>query len=117
MALSAKQRNALPPSAFLDRKNRRFPMPTKAQARHAGISEAQRMRTVRNAASRAAQPQARGVKKVSLRMVHAKARTRAPQMASARPASAAHRSTARPAHRASTRRVATVRQSSGRARR
>lgn len=65
MALTAKQRNALPPSAFGDPKGRRFPMPTKAQARKAGIPEAQRVRTLRSALSRAGQTQARGVKKVT----------------------------------------------------
>lgn len=65
MALTTKQRNALPPSAFGDPRRRRFPMPTKAQARKAGISEAQRVRTLRNALSRAAQGQKRGVKRVS----------------------------------------------------
>lgn len=65
MALTARQRNALPAGAFLDPKNRRFPVPTKAQAQKARISEAQRVRTLRNALARAAQPQARGVKRVS----------------------------------------------------
>jgi hypothetical protein len=65
MALTTKQRNALPPSAFGDPRNRRFPMPTKGQARKAGISEAQRVRTLRSALSRAAQGQAKGVKRVS----------------------------------------------------
>jgi hypothetical protein len=65
MALTTKQRNALPDSAFIDRRNRRFPVPTKAQARSAGISEAQRVRTLRNARARSAQRQASGVKKVT----------------------------------------------------
>jgi hypothetical protein len=55
MALTAKQRNALPASAFIDRRNRRFPVPTKAQARKAGISERQRVATHRNALARAGQ--------------------------------------------------------------
>lgn len=76
MALTAAQRNKLTPSAFLDPKNRRFPAPTKAQARHAGISEAQRVRTLRSALSRAAQPQARGVKKVTPTMTARKVLTR-----------------------------------------
>ena len=59
MALTSRQRNALPAAAFLDRRNRRFPVPTKAQAKRAGISEAQRGRTLRNALSRAAQTQPR----------------------------------------------------------
>jgi len=55
MALTAKQRNALPRSAFALPGSRRYPMPTKAQARRAGISERQRLATHRNAVSRAAQ--------------------------------------------------------------
>jgi hypothetical protein len=55
MALTARQRNALPDSAFVNRRDRKFPVPTKAQARRAGIPEAQRVRTVRNALARAAQ--------------------------------------------------------------
>jgi hypothetical protein len=55
MALTARQRNRLPAAAFIDRANRRFPAPTKAQARTAGISEAQRLRTLRSALSRAGQ--------------------------------------------------------------
>jgi hypothetical protein len=65
MALTTKQRNALPSGAFLDPKNRRFPAPTKVQARKAHISEAQRARTLRNALSRAGQDQARGVRMVT----------------------------------------------------
>lgn len=76
MPLTAKQRNALPPSAFLDPRGRRFPVPTKAQARGAGIGEAQRVRTMRNALARAAQPQARGVKRVSPTMARGKVATR-----------------------------------------
>ena len=59
MALTARQRNALPAAAFLDRANRRFPVPTRAQAKRAGISEAQRGRTLRNVLARAAQAQPR----------------------------------------------------------
>jgi len=55
MALTARQRNALPASAFAMRKARKYPMPTKAQARRAGISERQRLGLHRNARSRAAQ--------------------------------------------------------------
>lgn len=65
MALTAKQRNALPRSAFLDPANRRFPVPTAAQARRAGIGERQRLGILRNALARASQRQARGVKKVT----------------------------------------------------
>ena len=76
MALTTKQRNALPPSAFLDPKNRRFPAPTKAQARKAHIPEAQRARTLRSALSRAGQPQARGVKLVSPTLANRRVRAR-----------------------------------------
>lgn len=60
MALTAKQRNALPDSAFVYRKARKYPVPTKAQAKRAGISERQRIGLHRNALSRAAQPQTMG---------------------------------------------------------
>jgi hypothetical protein len=75
MSLTAKQRNALPASAFIDRRNRRFPVPTAAQARKAGIPEAQRLRTLRNALARAAQSQPRrqaigkGGRKVTVKTV------------------------------------------------
>jgi hypothetical protein len=59
MALTARQRNALPRSAFLDPAHRRFPAPTKAQARAAHISEPQRLATLRSALSRAGQTQPR----------------------------------------------------------
>jgi len=49
MALTAKQRNALPDSAFVYRRSRMYPVPTKAQARKAGISERQRLGLHRNA--------------------------------------------------------------------
>lgn len=46
MALTAKQRKALPASAFVyhsgPRSNWKYPVPTKAQACKAGISETQR---------------------------------------------------------------------------
>lgn len=77
MALTAKQRNALPRSAFLDPARRRFPVPTAAQARSAGIGEAQRVRTMRNALARAAQPQKRGAKRVTPTAARRKVATRA----------------------------------------
>ncbi|HSS11215.1 MAG TPA: hypothetical protein VLL25_15115 [Acidimicrobiales bacterium] len=77
MALTSKQRNALPPSAFLDPKARRFPVPTKAQAAKAGIPEAQRVNTLRSALSRSAQSQARGAKKVTPTLARRKVATRA----------------------------------------
>ena len=60
MALSARQRNALPPSAFAYPAQRKYPVPTKMQAQKAGISETQRLALHRNALSRAAQPQTAG---------------------------------------------------------
>jgi hypothetical protein len=64
MALTTRQRNALPRSAFAlksgPRSNWRYPAPTKAQAKRAGISEAQRARTHRAALSYAGQRRTRG---------------------------------------------------------
>lgn len=64
MALTAKQRNALPRSAFVyhsgPRSNWRYPVPTRSQARRAGISERQRLNIHRNALSRSAQRNTRG---------------------------------------------------------
>lgn len=60
MALSARQRNALPNSAFAYPAQRKYPVPTKAQARKAGISERQRIGLHRNALSRAAQSNTMG---------------------------------------------------------
>lgn len=55
MALSTAQRNRLPKSAFVlhsgPRSNWKYPVPTPAQARKAGISEAQRQRTLNAAKS------------------------------------------------------------------
>jgi hypothetical protein len=93
VALTGRQRAKLPRSAFLDPRGRRFPAPTKAQARAAGISEAQRLRTLRNARSRAAQSQARGAKKVSPAMVARaiRKRTTAGQIASVKPKASGRR--------------------------
>jgi hypothetical protein len=55
MALSGKQRTKLPASAFAYPKTRKYPVPTVAQARKAGISERQRLALHRNALARAAQ--------------------------------------------------------------
>lgn len=60
MALSAAQRRRLPSSAFAYPKQRKYPVPTKAQARKAGISERQRLRLHRNALSRANQRKTSG---------------------------------------------------------
>jgi len=55
MALTAKQRNALPSSAFAYPARRAYPVPTKAQPLKAGISVRQRVGLHRNALARAAQ--------------------------------------------------------------
>ncbi|HEY7010133.1 MAG TPA: hypothetical protein VH395_14390 [Jatrophihabitantaceae bacterium] len=60
MPLTARQRNALPDSAFAYPLQRKYPVPTKAQARRAGISETQRLGLHRNALSRAAQANTSG---------------------------------------------------------
>jgi hypothetical protein len=60
MALTPKQRNKLPPSAFAYPKQRQYPVPTKAQAQKAGISERQRLGLHRNALARAAQSTTKG---------------------------------------------------------
>jgi len=74
MALTAKQRNALPNSAFAYPRLRKYPVPTKAQAQRAGISERQRLGLHRNARSRAAQAGTAG----SLRHVRTVSARRAP---------------------------------------
>src|SRR5262245_22144039 len=109
MALTAKQRNALPPSAFVYPSTRKYPVPTKAQAKRAGISERQRLRIDRNALSRAAQRKTSGsystvAKKVKARGKVAPSRTRSKPRRSPRKASP----------RASRRRVGTRRRSGGR---
>jgi protoporphyrinogen oxidase len=58
--LTAKQRNALPDSAFVYRKARKYPVPTKAQAQRAGISEKKRQRLHRAALSYSAQRKTAG---------------------------------------------------------
>jgi hypothetical protein len=55
MALTSKQRKALPSSAFAYPKSRKYPVPTAAQAKKAGISAKQNLNLHRNARSRAAQ--------------------------------------------------------------
>jgi hypothetical protein len=66
MALTAKQRNKLPPEAFVykpdpnKRSTWRYPVPTKAQARAAGISETQRQNIHSAALSYAASPKTMG---------------------------------------------------------
>ena len=73
MALTAKQRNALPKSAFAIPSRRSYPIPTKAQARKAGISERQRVGLLRNALGRAGQSGTAG----SYRSIAPKVRARA----------------------------------------
>lgn len=93
MALTTKQRNALPRRAFLDPRRRRFPVPTKAQARAAGIPESQRVRTLRNALARAAQTQKRGAKRVTPAMARRAVKKRgAGQVASVKKPAARRRS-------------------------
>lgn len=58
--LSAKQRNKLPASAFAYPKARKYPVPTPAQAKKAGISQKQNAGLHRNALSRAAQSKTSG---------------------------------------------------------
>ena len=79
MAMTAAQRRKLPRSAFLyapkgsPRSAWRYPVPTKGQARKAGIGEAQRQRIAKNAVARSAQHHTRG----SRRLVEPAARARA----------------------------------------
>ena len=60
MALTAAQRRKLPDSAFVYPKARKYPVPTKAQARKAGISEQSRVKMHRNALARANQKKTSG---------------------------------------------------------
>jgi len=73
MALTARQRSKLPPSAFVYPSTRKYPVPTKAQAKRAGISEKQRLALHRNALSRANQKRTSG----SYKTVAKKSRARA----------------------------------------
>lgn len=74
MALTAAQRRRLPKSAFVyssgPRSNWRYPVPTKAQAAKAGISEAQRKRIGRAAKSYAARKSTRGTPSKVRAVVH-----------------------------------------------
>jgi hypothetical protein len=60
MALSSKQRNKLPPSAFVYPSARKYPVPTKAHAASAGITETQRLRMHRSALGFAARSDTSG---------------------------------------------------------
>jgi hypothetical protein len=70
MALTAKQRSKLPPSAFVYPSKRAYPVPTKAQAKKAGISERQRIATGRAAKSYAARGDTMGTKGKVNAVVH-----------------------------------------------
>jgi hypothetical protein len=88
MALTTRQRNALPRSAFAyapksaPRSRWRYPVPTKAQARRAGIGEAQRQRIAKSAVAYSAHRNTAG----SRRLVEPVARQRAGATRKARPA-------------------------------
>jgi len=69
MALSSKQRDALPDNAFAYPRKRKYPVPTKAQAKKAGISEKQRLAIHRNALARAAQKGTSGTYSTVLKKV------------------------------------------------
>ena len=73
MALSATQRRRLPDSAFAYPSTRSYPIPTKAQATRAGISESQRIATLRSALSRSAQKGTSGSYSTVARKVAARA--------------------------------------------
>jgi hypothetical protein len=73
MALTAKQRAALPDTAFAYPSKRKYPVPTKAQAKRAGISEAQRLRLHRNALARSTNTRTAGSYSTIARKVRARA--------------------------------------------
>ena len=58
--LTTAQRNRLPNSAFVYPKQRKYPVPTKAQARKAGIPESQRQSMHRAALSYSARKSTSG---------------------------------------------------------
>lgn len=72
MALTAKQRRRLPRSAFAIPSKRKYPVPTKAQARRAGISEAQRLRLHRNALARSTNKRTAGTYSTIAKKVRAR---------------------------------------------
>jgi hypothetical protein len=76
MALTSRQRRALPDSAFALPSKRKYPVPTKAQARRAGISEAQRLRLHRNALARSTNKRTAGSYPTIARKVKARAGTK-----------------------------------------
>lgn len=60
MALTPRQRAKLPRTAFAYPATRAYPVPTRAQARRAGISEQQRQRTHRAALAYSARTRTSG---------------------------------------------------------
>ena len=84
MALTARQRRRLPASAFAYPSQRKYPVPTKAQARKAGIGETQRLALHRNALARANQPQTSGSYRHVARKVKARAGARVATVAGPR---------------------------------
>lgn len=98
MALTTRQRNALPRSAFAIPSRRSYPMPTKAQARRAGIGERQRVNLHRNALARSTNTRTAG----SYRTIAPVARRRAGTQV--RTVSRSHGTLTRPGLRSSGRR-------------
>jgi len=70
MALTAKQRAKLPASAFVYPSSRKYPVPTKAQAAKAGISEKQRVAIHRSAKALAAKKTTMGTSAKVNAVVH-----------------------------------------------
>jgi hypothetical protein len=84
VALTAAQRRALPRSAFVyaptgtPRSSWRYPVPTRAQARAAGISEASRQRTHRAALAYSARRDTTGSRRTVASVVRKRAGTGQP---------------------------------------
>jgi protoporphyrinogen oxidase len=70
VALTSKQRAKLPSSAFVYPKSRKYPVPTKAQARKAGISERERIKIHRAAKSYVARKSTSGTPSKVNAVVH-----------------------------------------------
>jgi len=73
VALTAQQRRKLPDSAFALPSQRKYPVPTRAQARKAGISERQRLALHRNALARSTSKRTAGSYPTVARKVKARA--------------------------------------------
>jgi hypothetical protein len=69
VALTTKQRNKLPASAFVYPSQRKYPVPTPAQAKAAGISEAENKAIHRAALSYSARKDTSGSHQTVLRRV------------------------------------------------